>query len=81
MPRELKPTPASHWEPLRVAVAALITCGDEDFVNLTRRETNFDCLGILVDCLRKEMVGFYDEPGKPRSGSVILRAAEKTLPN
>ena len=55
------------WEPLRVALAWRVTDADEFFVNWVRRDRyfDFDCLSILVDCLWKEMIGYYDEKGFP----------------
>jgi hypothetical protein len=75
-------TVAKGWQPLRVALAWRVTYGDREFVDLVREDANIDDPDILADCLRKEMVGWYDEKGfqadpARRVGPLVVNELER----
>jgi hypothetical protein len=68
------------WEPLRVAIAWSVTNSDLEFVDWVRSDPHFDNFdpanNILVDCLRKELIGHWRPPDAAPSGPLIVRGEE-----
>jgi hypothetical protein len=68
--------PVSGWEPLRVALACLVTHGDPEYVNWVRSNHAFDDPSTMVDSLRMEITGHWLSLEAETRPSLVRRLVE-----